>query len=272
MNRVRYPAAAAGFVGAALLLTACANVTPGHGAPAGAAGAGGGATGAPVSGSSATNGPTLAALLSQSLAQTSSLHLDLSVSVAGQQITASGDESISGGKLTAMDVTEALPGFGSVELRVIGTQVYAKLPGIESSGKPWLLADATSSNPLARTLGTTTGSLLSQSSLSSYSALAQAATTVTDDGPATIDGQATTHYSIVVDVAKLPPGNPASTTLGAAGIATLPLEAWLDSQNRLVQLTEDLTVGGQDASTKITVSNYDQPVSIAAPPADQVSH
>ena len=85
------------------------------------------------------------------------------------------------------------------------------------------------------------------------------------------NGAAATHYSIVVDVTKLPADNSTKQALATAGLTSLPIEMWVDSKGRLVQLTEALTVSGQSTSTKITISKYDQPVTITAPPADQVS-
>jgi hypothetical protein len=275
MIRGRYPLMTA-LTGAALLLTACADVTAGQGTRAGAppAAASSGAS-TRSSAVSVHDGPTLAALLSKGLTQTSSLHLDLSVDVLGQQITATGDESISGGKLTAVDLTETVPTIGELRIVVVGSAVYAKLPaalqGPTTTGKPWIMADANSSNPIARTLGASAGAILSQSSIGSYSELAQAATTVTDKGPDTIDGQPTTHYSLVVDVTKLTSANSALQQLSAAGITSLPADIWVDGKNRLVRLTESVDVSGHATTTTINLSKFDQPVAITAPPADQVS-
>jgi hypothetical protein len=45
---------------------------------------------------------------------------------------------------------------------------------------------------------------------------------------------------------------------------------WIDAKGRLVQVVEDISVSGQKISTKITLSKFDEPVTITAPPTDQV--
>ncbi len=86
-----------------------------------------------------------------------------------------------------------------------------------------------------------------------------------------MQGVATTHYYVVVDVAKLPTSYAGRSALVQAGIATLPINLYLDSAGRPVQVTEQLTVSGKAVSTTAGVSKYNQPVTITAPPAGQVS-
>jgi len=158
---------------------------------------------------------------------------------------------------------------------IIGTQIYAKLPaGLSAANpnQPWVLADANSSDPIVRTLGTTVESVLSQSSLNTYSGLASAATSVKVDGSDSFDGTPATRYSIVVDINRLAADNPVRQLLLGAGLTTIPIDIWLDSQQRMIQFTEALTISGQATTTKVTISKYNQPVSISAPPADQIAH
>lgn len=271
MIRPRY-ALAATLCGAVGVLTSCATTTAGHGAPAALAGA---QSQSGAAASTPANGPVLAALLTKNLDQTTSLHLDMSINAAGQKITGSGDETFADGKVTAVDLTEKVPTAGSIQIVVIGTQVYAKLPAALSAAnpsQPWVMADANSSDPIARALGTSAGSVLSQSSLSSYSDLAAAAVTVTSKGSDSVNGTPATHYSIMVDLTKLPVDSQAAQSLSAAGLSTLPADLWLDSQGRLLRFTEKVTVSGQTVSTEVTISKYNQPVTISAPPADQIAH
>jgi hypothetical protein len=266
------------ILGAALLITSCSSSPFGQGAGSGvrlSATAAGGVTSSGANGATATEVVGLAAKLTKGLQGTTSLHLDLVSSVLGQQITASGDESLANGAVTAAHLAEAVPTVGDIEIVIIGSQVYAKLPaalqGTSSSDKPWLLADPNSTNPVAKELGQTSGSLLSQSSVGSYNAFVSAATSVKNDGSDPVDGLPATHYSIVVDINKLPADNPSKAALITAGLTSVPVEMWIDSHDRLVQVTEDIAVSGVQTSTKITISKYDEPVTITAPPADQVS-
>jgi hypothetical protein len=58
----------------------------------------------------------------------------------------------------------------------------------------------------------------------------------------------------------------------ASGVTSIPLELYLDSQDRPVQVTENLTVQGQRVTSKNVISKYDEPVSISAPPPGQVGN
>jgi hypothetical protein len=87
----------------------------------------------------------------------------------------------------------------------------------------------------------------------------------------TVNGVKTTHYKIVVDIAKLPANLPGKDSLGASGLSTLPLDLYVDDQGRPIRVSEDFKVQGQAVSTNVTVSRYNQPVTVVAPPASQVS-
>jgi hypothetical protein len=279
MIRTR-PAVLIAACGATALLAACSSSTSGNGPAASAPAAGSSSVAAsssaasPSTAATPTDATSLAASLVKGLQTTKSLHLDLAVTAAGQQISGSGDESISNGKLTAADITETIPSVGALEMVIVDSKVYAKLPASlqadNTSGKPWVVADPNSTNAVAKQLGQTTTSIISQSSVDSYNDFVTAASSVKVDGPDTVNGTTATHYSVVVDVTKLPTGNTSKQSLVAAGLTTLPIEMWVDSQGRLVQLTEAVTLSGQQTSTKITISKYNDPVTITAPPADQV--
>lgn len=75
-----------------------------------------------------------------------------------------------------------------------------------------------------------------------------------------------------MDVSKLPTTSALSKqALAASGLKTIPVQLWVDDQGRPVKLTERLHVQGQTLHTVSTISRYNQPVTITAPPANQVS-
>jgi hypothetical protein len=45
----------------------------------------------------------------------------------------------------------------------------------------------------------------------------------------------------------------------------------VDGKGRPVKVTENLTVQGQTVDTTVTIGDFDAPVTITAPPADQVA-
>jgi hypothetical protein len=267
----------------AIVLAACTSSTSGTGStgsnsPAGSTSSSSGASAAGASTGSVPAGrPTDAAglggLMQSAIAGVTSAHISLDVDAAGQKVTGQGDEKLSAGKLVAMDITEQLPGgTGSLRLIIVGGKTYAKLPpSLNKSTKPYVLVTAQSSNATVRQLASSLDSALSSASIGNVGAFITAAKTVKLVGEQTIIGVKTTHYSIVVDVAKLPADLPGKDALVSSGLKSLPLELYIDEQGRPIQVTEDFQVQGQSVSTHVTVSKYNQPVTVTAPPASQVS-
>ena len=253
----------------ALLLAACSSSTSGKGHT-------GGTGSAPKSSTGASGQPgdaaTLGAKMQAAVAGIKFAHISLDVNAAGQALTGSGDEQLSAGKLVAMDLKESLPGgAGDIEIIIVDGKSYAKLPtSLNPTGKPYLLVTPNSTNAVVKQLATSLDSALSSASLGSVSAFITAADSVQNKGSATIDGVSATHYAIVVDIAKLPASLPGKDALVSSGLTTIPLDLYIDSKGRPVQVTEDFKVQNQQVATTVKVSAYDQPVNITAPPADQV--
>jgi hypothetical protein len=89
-------------------------------------------------------------------------------------------------------------------------------------------------------------------------------------GTEQVNGAVATHYSLMVDVAKVHGAGlteAAKAALTQAGITKIPVDVWVDSHNRPVKMSEKFTVQGQIVSTEATVGQFNQPVTIAAPPA-----
>lgn len=230
----------------------------------------GSASAAPISG---------AALASKMQAGTTSLrsaHVILTTTAPGQSVTAQGSERFASGKLTALDLTERL-GSGtsrlSIGVRLAGNSIYIKLPpeaGLPP-GKPWLNLTAAGNDPALSQLASSVQSSIANASVDGYTAFAHAATNVKDLGPATVNGVPTTKYSFVVDVSKLPTTQLTAKILTDAGVSQVPVNLWLDGQDRTVQVTDSSTVGQKPTSAKVVYDNFNEPVSIAAPPADQIA-
>lgn len=224
------------------------------------------------SGGTPADAAGLGALLLSGIKSIQTAHIRLDISLTGQSITGEGDEELAGGKLVAFQVSESVPGVGQIQLVIADGKTYAKLPSsLNKSGKPWVLVSANSSDPVIQQLASTVESAQSSASLGSVTAFVGAADAVKLAGHQSIGGLPTTHYSVVVNTDKLPPEFPGKDALTAGGLKTIPVELYVDGQGRPVQVTEHLTVSGQSVSTTIVVSRYNQPVTISAPPADQVS-
>jgi hypothetical protein len=260
------------------LLAACSSSTSGKGST-GSSGASGASTGASTGSSAAAPGgkPTDAAglggLMQSAIAGITSAHIALDVNAAGQKVSGVGDEKLSAGKLVAMDITEQLPGgSGSLQLIIVDGKTYAKLPAsLNKSGKPYVLVSGNSSNATVRALAGSLDSALSSASIGSVGAFITAAKTVKLVGSDTINGVKATHYSVVVDISKLPADLPGKDALASSGLKSLPLDLYIDDQGRPVRVNEDFKVQGQEVSSNVTVTDYNKPVNITAPPASQVS-
>lgn len=75
-------------------------------------------------------------------------HISLSTTYGGEKVlSAEGDETLSGGKLTAMRIDEKV-GPASLTLMIVDKVAYVKMPAsVVKNGKPWVKATASSTNP-----------------------------------------------------------------------------------------------------------------------------
>jgi hypothetical protein len=86
-----------------------------------------------------------------------------------------------------------------------------------------------------------------------------------------IAGQPTTRYT--VDLRKVP--NPLITTqmrqaMAEAGISTIPIDLWLDDHGRPLKVVDVIAADSQRATNTVTLTKYNEPVIITAPPAADV--
>jgi hypothetical protein len=227
-------------------------------------------SGSPAASTASPAAAALAAKLQAGLATAKTVHLAISTKLAGQAITGSGVAQLDDGTITAGDVTEQLPSpFGAVRIIVSGGKTYAQLPAkLAKTGKPWVVVSANSSNAIVAGLGGVVATVIAVGSPESLIAFTRAAKSVKDLGAATIGGVATTHYALVVDHSLLPADLASSVTSGKA--ATIPVDLYIDAQGRPVQVGGTFTIAGQTVTPTITLTGYNAPLTITAPPADQV--
>jgi len=218
-----------------------------------------------------TDAAGLAAFLREGTAGIDSAHLELEIDAGGTTITGSGDQTLVDGRTEATDLTETIPGAGDLRIVLVDGETYVQLPAaLNTSGKPWVLVAEDSSNPLIRQLAASLESATQSSSVDQYTLFAEAST-VQVVGEEEIDGVPATHYSLTVDVTALPNDSPGRRELLGAGVVQLPVELWVDAEGRPVRMTQEVTAGGQEVSTVVSLSDFDEPVTITAPPADQVA-
>lgn len=199
-------------------------------------------------------------------------HVEVVIDAAGQKINVSGDEKLQGGQVQSVQVSSrSIAGSAPVQLIVVGGRTYARLPkSVNKTGKPFVLVTKQSKNSTIRQLAASIDFSLGSVSLDRSAALVDAAKSASLIGKATISGTPTTRYSVTVTTQKLADDFPGKALLISAGLTTLPVDLYLDSTGRPVQISQAVKLGGRAVSVKISASKYNQPITIAAPPASQV--
>jgi hypothetical protein len=153
---------------------------------------------------------------------------------------------------------------GSARMRIVNSAVYIKVPG--GTGSQWIKEPLGDIGAADSTYGEFAYLFEPKAMMSSFSAVKAFA----HRGSETVDGVATEHYRVVVDVAK---SLRQSLVHGVAGISLKELlrhapkdqraDLWLDSENRVIKMTSD-------SGNEIHYSDWGKPAHIAAPPANQV--
>lgn len=217
---------------------------------------------------------SLAKAVQDATSQMTTVSFTSEVAVAGQVISGSGQQKMSGGKLDSANITQSMGELGQLEMILIDGKVYIKLPTtmkMTTNEQPWLEVSEGSSNPAIAAMWTSLKPTLESSPVDTYSNFIQATSSVTLVGPDTVDGVKTNHYNVVIDPSKLSPKSKEKAQLEAAGLTSIPTEMWIDESGRPVKLTQKLEVQGQTLSTTIAFSNYGSPVTVTAPPAGEIS-
>ena len=196
--------------------------------------------------------------------------------------TASGQ----GVTLNASGEFNSRPLNGAMTMTYDGTAVselfvppYAYLQ-VPSAGPGWKRLDIAPYVP-SQSVGSGSISGLNPQALLAY---LRSVGSVTRVGEETIDGTQTTHYHALVDLGRLAASLPSGAAAEASGLtrlsqalggAGMPIDAWLDAQTRVRQLTIALPiqVAGATASIALSMNLYDyaaQPP-VSAPPAADVT-
>ncbi|HEY3751759.1 MAG TPA: hypothetical protein VGL80_21470 [Pseudonocardiaceae bacterium] len=261
-------------VAAVLALTGCApNSITGSAAPQGAA------TQHTNVGTTAASVADLGAAVQHNAAEKNSVHVDMNVTVPGAgALTASGDMRFAGTK-SAVHLTMDLPSVGNMEMVVVDGTFYMKLPaGLASlmggsDDKPWAKVDLGSTDAITQSLGST-ADFANQVDPTQMINQIKSAGTITKVTHETLNGQQTTHYAITVDVAKL--AGAEKQSMAGLGVTTLPFDIWVNSDNLPVRIitkvgyADPVSGSSQQVAVTVNYTNWGQPVTVTAPPADQV--
>lgn len=165
---------------------------------------------------------------------------------------------------------------GTMEMRLVDGTLYLKLPSSLAAtvGAPWVSVPESSYESQGGL-----GSFTSPDPSQFLSGLDQVSDGVTEVGPGTVGGVAAVEYRADIDVSKASQSEGASSAQGQAlqqalsqlGLTSVPVDVWVDSAGRLVQLAESLTIFGMHLQLTVDLSHYGVPVVVSPPPADQTT-
>jgi LppX/LprAFG-like lipoprotein len=212
---------------------------------------------------------------------------DKTVTIKGTITSPMGSGSIEGqeqfGDNVEMSMNIGMAGMQLSEV-LVGDTLYMKIPALSSElgGKPWAKISLGSMG----TLGSTLQSLVDSAKNTDPSAQLQpllASGDVKKVGTETVDGVQATHYSGTVNVATAFDSSQAAknltpsqisqlkSMLSTAGVTEETIDVWVASDGLPVEETISMNTSTGAEKVDMHLSNWGQPVTIVAPPADQVT-
>jgi hypothetical protein len=265
---------------AAIAVAGCTSSKKADGAqttPPGAPSSSGSQTGGGSSGSGGTAGEAIAgaafvAQATTAVEQAQTVKVKESLSLLGIPLTANGVARF-GDQTADADVTSDTPA-GPVQVIIVDGDVYIKGLTKGDPGKPW-----TKNAGQAKDIGAALKQADPRLALKLFSDVG----TLKQVGAETVNGVSATHYSVTVELAKVAQQHPELAdilnTLIKQGVKTQDVQLWVDAQKRPVRITTSVQLPNPvKPGTKITsnqttdFSDWGAPVTIQAPPADQVAN
>ena len=160
---------------------------------------------------------------------------------------------------------------------ILTTKVaYLKIPGLGSTGKPWVKLSLAGKTGTGAALGQ-----LLQSAENANPANQTAALTASKDlrktGTEVINGIPTTRYegsySIADEMKKLPPAlrKITSQSIAALGVTRVHFTIWIDGKHQMRRVITVEKGSSSTITTKLDIISINQPVNVTLPPPSQVA-
>jgi hypothetical protein len=160
---------------------------------------------------------------------------------------------------------------------ILTTKVaYLRIPGLGSTGKPWVKLSLAGKNGTGAALGQ-----LLQSAENSNPANQTAALTASKDlrktGAEVVNGIPTTRYEgsylVSDEMKKLPPAlrKITSKSIAALGITKVHFTIWIDGQHQMRRVITVEKGTSSTITTKLDIISINQPVHVTIPPPSQVT-
>jgi LppX_LprAFG lipoprotein len=187
------------------------------------------------------------------------------------------------GNNIAMSMNMGIAGMQISEIW-LGNDLYMKIPALsaELGGKPWAKIDLSAMGSLGSSIQQLADSAKNTDPTQQLQPLL-ASGDVKKVGTETVDGVQTTHYSGTVDPAtafsssqaakNLTPDQIAQlkSMLSNSGVSNEKIDVWFASDGLPVEETISMNTNAGAEKVDLHLSGWGQPVSITAPPADQVT-
>jgi hypothetical protein len=160
---------------------------------------------------------------------------------------------------------------------ILTTKVaYLKIPGLGSTGKPWVKLSLAGKNGTGAALGQ-----LLQSAENSNPANQTAALTASKDlrktGTEVVNGIPTTRYegtySVADQLKRMPPAlrKITSKSIAALGVTKVQFTIWIDGQHQMRRVITVEKGSSSTITTKLDIISINQPVNVTLPPPSQVT-
>ncbi|MEV4602409.1 hypothetical protein AB0K15_34065 [Amycolatopsis sp. NPDC049253] len=208
---------------------------------------------------------------------------------AGKTVTAQGDYLFQPGDIE-LSLTETVEG-QQVGLRIVDKTLYVKIPPAEASqmgtDKAWLKITPGANDPLSQAISGSMGSTSEASDPTELLDRIGEAGRIVSSDQTTLDGEKVNHYKVELDLDKaldrfttlMPAATKAKVEQQVKGKhIMLPTELWIDKNQLPRQITMDETAltqaegtGAGLGKTTLDYSDWGTPVTITAPPADQIA-
>jgi len=219
----------------------------------------------------------LASQVDKGATTSNSAKITLDATMQGQAIKATGAYQLK--PAVAMDMTMNTPE-GDMHMVLVDNALYIQLPQQERGqmgGKPWVKISADGDDPMSKMLGSMLTTVSDNVDVTKQIDQIKNAGTITKSAQENLDGQQVVHYWIDVDVQKLAAlqkeelTKTALESLAKQGTKTLKYELWVRGDGLPAKFTTQMPVGaGQPVSVTVGFTDWGKPVSVQAPPADQV--
>ncbi|MEW2501573.1 hypothetical protein AB0878_13940 [Amycolatopsis sp. NPDC047767] len=234
----------------------------------------------------------LAAASKQGTQKSKSSKMSMEMTSAGKTVTAQG-EAAYGAQGTTFHMTVNADG-EQTEMILVDNATYLKIPADQATqlgtDKPWLKISPDGDDPISKALAGSMAQAGQQSDPTQLlDQLSEAGKIVSSD-QTEVDGQKANHYKVDIDMVKAldkllkaaPEATKAKLKEEAQGKnIRIPMEIWVDKNQLPLQISMDESemvkeMGGNAASAGtgkfvVKYSDWGAPVTIAAPPADQVA-